>query len=124
MEIPIKIPIKINIYPLFGETFEAPPNGIRLECRIPNTNNQIPITNTNNKIPIYRFFKIMKLWFEPMTLDSFSRRIRIRTPKYPKPSPNDRIYRFFKIIKNHNFFKNSIFYFSILNRSLGSLGPF
>ena len=26
--------VKINIYPFFGETFEAPPNGIRLECRI------------------------------------------------------------------------------------------
>ena len=27
--------VKINIYPFFGETFEAPPNGIGLEC-LPN----------------------------------------------------------------------------------------
>ena len=26
--------VQFNIYPFFGETFEAPPNGIRLECRI------------------------------------------------------------------------------------------
>ena len=39
----LKNPIKNNIYPFFGETFEAPPNGIRLECRIDPRGNQFKL---------------------------------------------------------------------------------